>query len=57
MSAEATGTLGRPHRWLEALWTGVVWFVAAFFLVLLNLVLVTVETELAFHIGIHVLRF
>src|SRR6185437_7675130 len=33
MSAEATGTLGRPHRWLEALWTGLVWFVTAFFLV------------------------
>jgi putative spermidine/putrescine transport system permease protein len=34
MSAAAdTETAGRPHRWLDAVWTGLVWFVTAFFLV------------------------
>jgi putative spermidine/putrescine transport system permease protein len=34
MSAIAgTETAGRPHRRLEAVWTGLVWFVTAFFLV------------------------
>lgn len=33
MSAVAASMLGRPHRWLEAAWTGLVWFVTAFFLV------------------------
>jgi putative spermidine/putrescine transport system permease protein len=34
MSAAAdTETAGRPHRWLDAVWTGLVWFVTVFFLV------------------------
>ena len=34
MSAAADSeSAGRPHRWLEAVWTGLVWFVTAFFLV------------------------
>jgi putative spermidine/putrescine transport system permease protein len=26
-------SVGRPHRWLDAVWTGLVWFVTVFFLV------------------------
>lgn len=33
MSAAKASTLGRPHRWLEAAWAGLVWFVTVFFLV------------------------
>ena len=28
-----TESVGRPHGWLDAVWTGLVWFVTAFFLV------------------------
>jgi putative spermidine/putrescine transport system permease protein len=33
MNVVAASTLRPPHRWLEAVWTGLVWFVTAFFLV------------------------
>jgi putative spermidine/putrescine transport system permease protein len=32
-AAVDTESVGRAHRWLEAVWTGLVWFVTAFFLV------------------------
>jgi putative spermidine/putrescine transport system permease protein len=33
MNVVAASTLRPPRRWLEAVWTGLVWFVTAFFLV------------------------